>query len=142
MSESDKVGKGRPPKNGQYGQGQRRAPGRPKGARGVKSIIQDFAGEIHQLQFNGRKRDVTTFELLLISVRDLAMGGNLRAVKWLDEYRARLNLDGEARGGFLLVPETMPSEMFIKQMLFENRFKTNPELRDDPLLAPASQPDS
>jgi hypothetical protein len=80
-------------------------------------------------------------ELLLISVRDLAMGGNLRAVKWLDEYRARLNLEGET-GGFLLVPETMPPEMFIERMLFDNRFKTNPELREDPLLAPASQPDS
>jgi len=141
MSKSDQVGKGRPPKNGQYGRGQRRGPGRPTGARGEKSIARELAGEIHHVQLNGRKRDVTTFELLLISVRDLAMGGNLRAVKWLDEYRVRLNLEGET-GGFLLVPETMPPEMFIERMLFENRFKTNPEFRDDQLLAPASQPDS
>ena len=137
MSGSDKVGKGRPPKKTQYGRGQRRAPGRAKGARGEKSIVREIAGETHQVQRNGRKRSVTTFELLLISVRDLAMRGDLRAAKWLEEYRARLNLEGEA-GGFLVVPETQPAEMFVKTMEFENRFATNPELRDDPLLAPRS----
>ena len=90
MSESDKVGKGRPPKKTQYGRGQRRAPGRPKGARSEKSIVREIAGETHQVQLNGRKRSVTTFELLLISARDLAMGGNLKAAKWLGEYRHRL----------------------------------------------------
>ena len=56
---------------------------------------------------DGRKRDVTTFELLLISVRDLAMGGNLRAVKWLDEYRVRLNLEGETGVGHLVHLKTV-----------------------------------
>jgi hypothetical protein len=65
------------------------------------------------------------------------MAANLRAAKWLNVYRAGLNLEGEA-GGFLLVPEVMPLEMFIKKMEFENRYATDPELRDDPLLASRS----
>jgi|SRR4051794_39532471 hypothetical protein len=136
MTESDQVGKGHPPKKNQYGRGQRRAPGRPKGARSAKSIVREIAGEIHHVQLNGRKRSVTTFELLLISARELAMGGNLKAAKWLDEYRARAHLNPEEKaGGFLVVPEVMSPEMFVKTMEFENRFATNPELRDDPLLA-------
>jgi hypothetical protein len=138
MSGSDKeVGKGRPPKKNRFGRGQRRSSGRPKGARGEKSIVREIAGEVHQVQLNGRKRSVTTFELLLISARDLAMGANLKAARWLNEYRAGLNLEGEA-GGFLLVPEVMPIDMLIKQIEFENRYATNPELRDDPLLASRS----
>jgi hypothetical protein len=93
MSGSDKeVGKGRPPKKNRFGRGQRRSSGRPKGARGEKSIVREIAGEVHQVQLNGRKRSVTTFELLLILARDLAMGANLKAARWLNEYRAGLNL--------------------------------------------------
>jgi hypothetical protein len=137
MSESDMVGKGRPPTKNQYGRGQRRAPGRPKGARGEKFIVREIAADTHQVQLNGHERNVTTFELLLISARNLAMDGNLKAAKWLSEYRTRLNSEQEA-GGFLVVPETMPVEMFVKTAMFENQFKTNPELRVDPKLAPRS----
>ena len=134
MSESGKVGKGRPPTKNQYGRGQRRG-SRPKGARGEKSIVRDIAGETHQVQSNGHKRIVTTFELLLISARDLAMGGNLKAAKWLNEYRATLNLEGDGCG-FMVVPETKPEEMFIKEMEFRNRYAKCPEMQDDPLLDP------
>ncbi|MGY3694620.1 MULTISPECIES: DUF5681 domain-containing protein [Bradyrhizobium] len=91
MSDSDKVGRCRPPKESQFGRGQRRASGRPKGARGENAIVQDIATELHRVQLNGREVEKTTAELLLISMRDLAMEGNLKAVKWLNEYRARLD---------------------------------------------------
>ena len=134
MSEAKNVGKGRPPKEGQFGRGQCQAPGRPQGARGEKTIIREIAGEIHEVHLSGRKQKVTTFELLLISMRDLAMGGNLRAARWLDAYRASLNIEGE-KGGFLVVPEVAAIETFAKAIEIHNRHAVNPELRDDPTLA-------
>ncbi|MGY3694623.1 hypothetical protein ACVIGA_004703 [Bradyrhizobium sp. USDA 3240] len=133
MSERNEVGRGRPPIGRQFGHGQRRAQGRPKGARGEKAIAHDIAREIHRFQRNGREEQITTYELLLMTMRDLAMEGNLRAVKWLDDCRARLNPNGE-EGSLLLVPEVMEPEAWIRRTMFENRFKTNPELWDDPLL--------
>ena len=37
-------------------------------------------------------------------------------------------------GGYLVVPEVMPEQQFIEQQMFLNRFRTNPELREDPAL--------
>ena len=133
MSEFGKAGKGRPPSETQFGRGQRRAPGRPKGARGTKSIAREITGETHEVQLNGCERIVTTYELLLISMRNLAMEGDLKAAKWLEQYRERLG--DEADGcGFLVVPEAMHPDLFLKKVMFENQFKTNPELWDDPML--------
>ena len=128
-------GRGRPPTHRQFGHGQKRAAGRPKGAIGEKAIVQKIAGELHKVQQNGQAIEVNTIELLLISMRNLAMKGDLRASKWLTDYRARIIPEPSKDGlGFLVVPETLPPEKFIEQEMFLNKFRTNPELKEDRTL--------
>jgi Family of unknown function (DUF5681) len=134
MTKQEKVGRGHPPVNRQFGRGQKRAAGRPKGALGEKAIVQKIAAELHKVERNGETVEVTTLELLLLTMRNLAMKGDLKAARWLTEYRERV-LASDARGGFLVVPEVMPIHEFIRQQEFLNRFRTNPELKENPALA-------
>jgi hypothetical protein len=133
MTEHHSGGHGRPPAHHRFGQGQKRAAGRPRGAIGEKAIVQRVAGELHKIQQNGQSIEVNTIELLLLSMRNLAMGGDLRAAKWLSDYRAKITPDPD-NGGYLVVPEVMPEQQFIEQQMFLNKFRTNPELREDPAL--------
>jgi hypothetical protein len=135
MSRQEKIGRGRPPVNRQFGRGQKRAPGRPKGASGEKAIVQKIAGELHDLTDHGERARVSTYELLLKSMRNLAMSADLRAAKWLSDYARRRIPDPDVGGGFLVVPETMPEKLHIEQMMLLSKFATNPELREDPLFA-------
>ena len=133
MTEHHSGGHGRPPAHRQFGQGQKRAAGRPRGAIGEKAIVQRIASELHKIQQNGQSVEVNTIELLLISMRNLAMGGDLRAAKWLSDYRAKITPDS-GNAGYLIVPEVMPEQQLIEREMFLNRFRTNPELREDPAL--------
>lgn len=132
MTEHHSGGHGRPPAHHQFGQCQKRAAGRPKGAIGEKAIVQRIASELHKIQQNGQSIEVNTIELLLISMRNVAMGGHLQAAKWLSDYRAKITPDPD-NGGYLVVPEVMPEQQYIETEMFLNRFRTNPELREDPI---------
>jgi hypothetical protein len=132
----EKVGRGHPPVNRQFGRGQKRAQGRPKGAVGEKAIVLKIAGELHEVTENGEKTQVTTYELLLKSMRNLAMSADLRAAKWLSNYLRPKIPEPDDSVGFLVVPETMPPHQFTEQMMLRNRFAANPELKEDPLFAP------
>lgn len=135
MTDRSSMGRGHPPVERQFGRGQKRAAGRPKGAIGEKTIIQNIAAELHQVQHNWRPVEVNTIELLLLSMRNLAMSGHVRAAKWLSDYRARAMPHSDAKGQLLVVPEPMPPEKFIEQEMFLNKFRTDPELKEDPLIA-------
>jgi uncharacterized protein DUF5681 len=125
-------GRGRPPPHRQFGRGQKRAAGRPKGAIGEKALVQRIAGERHKVQQNGQTIEVNTIELLLISMRNLAMKGDLRAVKWLTDYRAKVVPEhGAGDVGFLVVPEPMPMGQFSEQQMFLNKFRIDPELKEE-----------
>jgi hypothetical protein len=137
MTEQQSSGRGRPPAHRQFGRGQKRAAGRPKGAIGEKAIVQKIAGESHKVKQNGREIEVNTMELLLISMRNLAMNGNLRAAKWLTDYRARI-LPEAGEGAFLVVPEDMPPEEWARRVTFLSKSRINPELKEDPQLYPAN----
>ena len=130
MSNQQNRGRGCPPAHRQFGRGQKRAAGRPKGAIGEKAIVQKIAGEVHKIQQNSRTVEVNTMELLLISVRALAMSGDLRAARWLEDYRAKKVPDPN-NVGFLVVPEGTPTEQLIERETFLNQFRTNPELKED-----------
>ena len=135
MSKPSKRGRGHPPVGRQFDRGQKRAAGRPHGAIGEKTIVQSIAAELHQIQHNGRTIQVNTIEFLLLSMRNLAMSGHLQAAKWLSDYRAQVLPDAGAQGGYLVVPEIMPLEQDIEREMSLNKFRTNPELREDPLIA-------
>ena len=134
MTEQPNAGRGRPPAHRRFGRGQKRAAGRPKGAVGEKAIVQKIASELHKIQQAGKSIEVNTIELLLISMRNLAMSGDLRAAKWLTDHRAKIAPDPGEGGGYLVVPEGSPPDKFIEREMFLNKFRTNPELKEDPAL--------
>jgi hypothetical protein len=134
MSREEKIGRGRPPPHRQFGRGQKRAAGRPKGAIGEKAIVQEIAGELHEVVEKGEKKLITTYELLLKSMRNLSMSADLRAAKWLAAYLKQKIGDPDDGGQFLVVPEQMPADKWIERQNALNKFRTNPELREDPFF--------
>jgi uncharacterized protein DUF5681 len=133
MTEQRSGGRGRPPAHRQFGRGQKRAAGRRKGAIGQKATVQKIAGESHKVKQNGHEIEVNTMELLLISMRNLAMSGDLRAAKWLEDYRARI-LPEAGHGGFLVVPEVMPVDEYFRTETFLNKFRISPEPEGRPSI--------
>jgi hypothetical protein len=134
MSWQEKSGRGHPPSDHQFGRGQKRARGRPKGAVGEKSIAQEIAGEVHEVRENGESKRITTYELLLKSMRNLAMSTDLRAAKWLSDYFRRKVGDPDDGARLLIVPEEMPVEQWVRQAMLRNRFATDPELKEEPIF--------
>jgi hypothetical protein len=134
MSREEKIGRGRPPPHRQFGRGQKRAAGRPKGAIGEKAIVQEIAGELHEVMEKGEKKLITTYELLLKSMRNLSMSADLRAAKWLAAYLKQKIGDPDDGCGLLVVPEQMPAEKWIERQNVLNRLRTNPEDREDPFF--------
>jgi uncharacterized protein DUF5681 len=134
VSREEKIGRGHPPSGRQFGRGQRRAPGRPKGAIGEKAIVKEIAGELHEVRDKGEKKLITTYELLLKSMRNLAMSADLRAAKWLSTYLKQKIGDPDDGCGLLVVPEQMPVEKWIERQNVLNKFRTDPELREDPFF--------
>lgn len=135
MRSEGKTGRGHPPPDRQFGRGQKRAGGRPKGAIGEKAIVREIAGERHKIRKNGKSAKVTTYELLLKSMRNLAMSADLRAAKWLSDYERRKIGDPDESGQWLVVPAPMSEERWIKEQMVRAKFATNPELREDPFFA-------
>lgn len=133
MSHERTVARKHSPRGRQFGQGQPRATGRPKGAIGEKTIVQKIAGELHDVTQNRTSKRVSTYELLLITMRGLAMAGDLRASKWMTQYCLKTMPENDGNYGYLVVPETMSAEMWIEQARKHNETATNPELWDDPL---------
>lgn len=76
------VGYGRPPKRTQFQKGQSGNPkGRPKGARGLKNIVDAQLNEVISYRMNGRATKGTTLELIVRQLSQKAMGGDLRAAE-------------------------------------------------------------
>lgn len=69
----------------------RSRPGRPKGSRDERTIINKLrALPVHGTDGNGRKRKFDTYEAILMKMRQMALGGNIKAMeallKRLDRY--------------------------------------------------------
>ena len=127
------VGPNSPPIGRQFGQGQKRGKGRPRGATGMKTIVQNLARQMHHVpQF---EKPITTVDLLLLQLRILRLKGDLRALKFSDSYFARFQPIESEVGGWLVVPQTMSPEAFIERQMKLNQLRTDPSL-DDPFLSP------
>jgi len=89
--------------------------GRPKGARGRKQIVRQIALESHKIRENGEIRRRTTLDLVLLSLRNRAVGGDVRAFRevhqLLQRYAPQLAVK---KGGFLIVPAPIPEEEWLK----------------------------
>ncbi len=106
----EKVGYGNPPKHSRFKPGRSgHRKGRPKGAEGRKGIVEKIASEVHRVNEGGRSGRRTTFELVILTLRDLALKGDVRAH---DEVHRLLKKYGpqepDQPAGYIIAPETMP----------------------------------
>jgi hypothetical protein len=70
------VGRNSPPVRRQFGQGQKRGKGRPRGATGMKTVVQNLARLMHHVpQYEHR---ITTVDLLLLQLRIIRLKGEVQ----------------------------------------------------------------
>jgi hypothetical protein len=120
------VGRNSPPVDHQFKPGQSGNPrGRPRGSRNVKTIVQEFARERHKVKEGGRRRSVTTLELLLRLLVGMSLNGDVRASKLLDRLRDQYDPNTE-KLGYLVVPEGLPAEDWIRREQIRNEFRRPP----------------
>ena len=81
--------------------------GRPKGAKGMKTIVQEIANEKHTVTENGKKLRLKTAELIVKVLHRKALAGDLQAKRVLDDLRERFSpLEANNQGyGCLVVPD-------------------------------------
>ena len=78
------IGYGKPPLETRFKKGQSGNPvGRPKGARGLQTLVLEILQEKVSIRTNGKDRRITTLEALLLKQVELAIKGNPRALEKL-----------------------------------------------------------
>ncbi len=111
------VGYGKPPmirrfKSGQSGN--RR--GRPGGSKNRKTIVREIMNEMHTVTEDGRQRQRSTLELILIALRNRMAEGNARAFrafkKFLTKYEPQ---EANSDRGCLVVPAPITPEEAIAE---------------------------
>ena len=96
--------------------------GRPKGAKGRKQIVRGVALETHALAEEGSRRKRTTLELVLLSLRNRSLAGNVRAFRAIHDLLQRYAPQREAKkGGFLIVPAPMTLEEWTRAVAEHQR---------------------
>lgn len=102
------IGYGKPPKSHQFRKGQSgNRKGRPKGAKGLKSILDKELNEPVAINENGRKRTLSKLELTIKQLATKAAKGDPRATEKLLEYVLRL---ADPDGDRSAADETVSSE--------------------------------
>ena len=87
----NEVGYGRPPKHSRFKAGMSGNPkGRPKGAKGMKSILRKELSEKVEITENGRKKRLTKLELLIKRLTAEALKGDIRAIRELSSLAMAL----------------------------------------------------
>ncbi len=82
--QADGVGYCRPPRRTQFQPGRSGNPkGRPKGSRSVGDILHDIMSQRISVNENGKSRRVAAIEVLLLRLRNNALGSNDKAIKLL-----------------------------------------------------------
>ena len=105
--------------------------GRPKGAKNRKTIVWTVANEMHALIENGTRRRLSTLDLVIFRLRNMALEGkNIRAFEELHRltkaYRAQ---DADDSTGYLVVPAEKTQEEWIREQ--EELNKTRKRPRED-----------
>jgi hypothetical protein len=111
---------GRPKRKTKFRPGQSGNPrGRPTGARNRKKIIEEIAFELHAVLENGVRVQRSTFELVVLTIRNLALEGNRRAYGPLHRlYEKYGSQESGQSPGCIIVPELGPN---WKEMLKEQQ---------------------
>ncbi len=102
--------------------------GRPKGSKNRKTIVKAVANEMHCVTENGKRRRLSTIELVLLSLRNMALEGkNARA---FDEFHRLIKAyqPQEADGGlgYLVVRAIMSEEEWDAEQEELNKHRKPP----------------
>ena len=96
--------------------------GRPRGSKNRKTIVKTVANEMHSVGENGKRRRLSTLDLVLLRLRNLALEG--KSVRAIDELHRLLKVyqpqEARVRGGVLVVPAPMSTEEWIAMVERKN----------------------
>ncbi len=102
--------------------------GRPKGSKNRKTIVKAVANEMHSVLENGKHRRLSTLDLVLLRLRNMALEeGNDRAFEELHRlikaYQPQATSDG---AGCLVVPAEMTPEEWVARQEELNKHRKPP----------------
>ncbi len=116
------VGYGNPPLERRFKVGQsgnRR--GRPRGSKNRKTIVREIANEMHTVTEDGRRRQRSTLELILLTLRNLMAEGNVRAFRAYNKTLAKYEPQNTRRKyGYLVVPAPVSLEDSEFEIVYED----------------------
>jgi hypothetical protein len=97
--------------------------GRPKGSENRKHVLTRIMGEMHEVVEHGKRRRRSTLDLLLISIRNRAVDGNVRAFKAYHDCLTKFAAQQPSQKvGHLVIPEgPATKEEFLKQVAEQQR---------------------
>lgn len=91
---ADEVGYGKPPKRTRFRPGQSGNPkGRPKGRKNLRTDVLAMLHTPVQIREGGRMRSVTTQRAALLRVREMALNGDLKALRIILQLGTEHNAD-------------------------------------------------
>lgn len=140
MSERENNGPGRPPDG--YDVGYSKPPmerrfkpgnsgnprGRPKGAKNLNTIVAEVANEMHSVIENGKRRRLSTLDLIVLRLRNLAMvDGNIRAFDEIHRLRKTYGpQEYSQNAGVMVAPAEMTLEEWAAEQEKKNKTRKPP----------------
>ncbi len=116
------VGYGNPPLKSRFKEGQsgnRR--GRPRGSKNRKTILREIANEAHAVTEDGQRRQRSTLELILLTLRNLMAEGKVPAFRAYKKYLAKYEpQDSRRKYGYLVVPAPVSLEDSEFEIVYED----------------------
>ncbi len=121
------VGYGKPPMKRRFKKSGN-SKGRPKGSKNRKTIVKAVANEMHSVLENGKHRRLSTLDLVLLRLRNMALEeGNDRAFEELHRlikaYQPQATHDG---AGCLVVSAEMTQEEWVADQMEKNKHRKPP----------------
>lgn len=117
--------KKKPPRGRRFKKGESGNPfGRPSGARDRAKILATVASEEHVVGEGRKKRRLTTLELMLLRLRQHALGGKVRAVRLYHHYLQRYgSQEPLGEGGYIVLLDQVTDSEAYRRRVYENQRK-------------------
>ncbi len=101
--------------------------GRPKGSKNRKTIVKEIANEKHSVTKNGKRRRLSTLELVLFSLRNMALEGNkVQAFKVFHRLIKVYQPQATTDLGYLVAPADMTPEEWMAKQTEKNKHRKRP----------------
>ncbi len=123
----EEVGYGKPPTRRRFKKSGN-LKGRPKGSKNRKTIVKAVANETHTVLENGKHRRLSTLDLVLLRLRNMALEeGNDRAFEELHRLiKAYQPQETNDRVGYLVVSAEMSQEEWVADQMEKNKHRKPP----------------